>query len=348
MQFDGRVVVAPRPLRPAADDYVATAEVPGGLSRARGTQKVLGRIRPARPFYLGGNNEFVTGTFERPAELGTSGFITRMRRGCSIHPRLLYRGGVMKCNYVNCGEEFEPLVAHQLYCGPTHAKAAQKKRNSKTKVAETVSRNCLRCKGSFSVSTDNRKKVYCSKKCKHQSAKQRNLHKRGLARTAIPPQSQKLEPKEKPPVISVWKVCQYRKCGKSFETTYSDKEYCRSSHKTYEKYLRSGKTRRGRNPQRVKAVKDYIYADKIRKGCSECPERRPNALAYHHVDPKTKKIAISSCKTLIAAKEEIEKCIVLCHNCHMVKEYGSGYKKDEKFVTVKIAVSFSIPTQSPN
>lgn len=53
----------------------------------------------------------------------------------------------------------------------------------------------------------------------------------------------------------------------------------------------------------------------IRCGYSECIE----ALDYHHIDPTTKKDTVARLLTHYNANdglEEIEKCILLCANCH--------------------------------
>jgi hypothetical protein len=62
--------------------------------------------------------------------------------------------------------------------------------------------------------------------------------------------------------------------------------------------------------------------------CSICGYNKcPSAMDFHHVDPKTKEYEISS---LIRSKsndeillKELDKCILLCSNCH--REYHAGY-----------------------
>lgn len=48
------------------------------------------------------------------------------------------------------------------------------------------------------------------------------------------------------------------------------------------------------------------------------------ALEFHHLDPGAKEFTISHCKstTFNKIKSELNKCIILCSNCH--KEYHSG------------------------
>lgn len=57
-------------------------------------------------------------------------------------------------------------------------------------------------------------------------------------------------------------------------------------------------------------------------GCCQNPEckyfRCIAALTFHHIDPRTKAFAINDGRTRNweKLKEELDKCILLCHNCH--------------------------------
>jgi hypothetical protein len=53
-------------------------------------------------------------------------------------------------------------------------------------------------------------------------------------------------------------------------------------------------------------------------GCSKCGEKKYYLLDFHHIDPTTKSFQISQgeSKGWEKIKQEIEKCIVLCANCH--------------------------------
>jgi hypothetical protein len=92
-----------------------------------------------------------------------------------------------------------------------------------------------------------------------------------------------------------------------------------------------GKENRG---DTYRASRELVYADKIAKGCSRCPERRPSCLQYHHLDPSKKvagigKLMQSAHPDVVAA--EMAKCILLCANCHFVEEHGDGYVKEEHY-----------------
>lgn len=53
-------------------------------------------------------------------------------------------------------------------------------------------------------------------------------------------------------------------------------------------------------------------------GCAKCGEKRHYVLDFHHIDPSQKNNTINNLRTcsLETLQKEIEKCIVLCSNCH--------------------------------
>jgi hypothetical protein len=59
---------------------------------------------------------------------------------------------------------------------------------------------------------------------------------------------------------------------------------------------------------------------KITCSCLQCGESHPACLEFHHRDPNKKKMTISGAVrrgwSLKRLKREIEKCDVLCANCH--------------------------------
>lgn len=66
--------------------------------------------------------------------------------------------------------------------------------------------------------------------------------------------------------------------------------------------------------------KKKIFEDYQReKGCYFCNENEPACLDFHHKDPSEKKFNISHyCKRFPIERtfKEIEKCVVVCANCH--------------------------------
>lgn len=62
-----------------------------------------------------------------------------------------------------------------------------------------------------------------------------------------------------------------------------------------------------------------VRAYKIARGCQRCGYRRSaRALCFHHPDPSVKQVEIGRSVFISATRlwAEIEKCQVLCMNCH--------------------------------
>lgn len=74
----------------------------------------------------------------------------------------------------------------------------------------------------------------------------------------------------------------------------------------------------------VDGKRQYVQKLKEEGSCIECGEDRTAALVYHHENPDEKKFSVSnpSGHSLEEIKEELEKCVLLCANCHMVEHYG--------------------------
>jgi len=72
---------------------------------------------------------------------------------------------------------------------------------------------------------------------------------------------------------------------------------------------------------------------KLAVGCSICGYKAHHAaLEFHHRDPATKKFRVADGRnySLKAVLLEIEKCDVVCSNCHRVLEYEFGKSNRER------------------
>ncbi|MBR5939451.1 hypothetical protein IKZ77_02785 [Candidatus Saccharibacteria bacterium] len=71
--------------------------------------------------------------------------------------------------------------------------------------------------------------------------------------------------------------------------------------------------------------KDSLQNLKSEIKCAKCGENRGYVLDFHHKDPATKEATIarmtSNKYTLDKLEKELEKCIVLCANCHREFHY---------------------------
>lgn len=69
---------------------------------------------------------------------------------------------------------------------------------------------------------------------------------------------------------------------------------------------------------------------KVKSGCTVCNySDDPVALDFHHKNPKNKFMGVSTMITqgysTDRIMDEIDKCEILCANCHSIKEYGNIY-----------------------
>ena len=103
---------------------------------------------------------------------------------------------------------------------------------------------------------------------------------------------------------------------KQYNKEYHKKYYQKNKKKKIAQAKRSNQMARKRN---VELVSSY----KKEKGCSICNENRPWCLDLHHLKDKKKSISKMAnkgwgWKTIL---KEIEKCQVLCRNCHANLHY---------------------------
>jgi hypothetical protein len=70
--------------------------------------------------------------------------------------------------------------------------------------------------------------------------------------------------------------------------------------------------------------------------CTKCEQNHPAALDFHHVDPSEKENLVSKLVSegcFAAAMTEVQKCIVLCANCHRIHHYEENTVKIQPLTT---------------
>lgn len=85
--------------------------------------------------------------------------------------------------------------------------------------------------------------------------------------------------------------------------------------------MKNKDTRKQQILERQRSIRDVIQAYKLSKGCQRCGyNRSARALQFHHRDKSTKDhtVAIMTRKgmNISVIMAEIEKCDVICANCH--------------------------------
>jgi hypothetical protein len=98
-------------------------------------------------------------------------------------------------------------------------------------------------------------------------------------------------------------------------------------HKQYHQKRKNDPEYRERRKKVIKNIivrnRKWVDQYKIDHGCAICGYNKcARALSFHHIDPNTKKCTISTlCNCRASSVEriqtEINKCIILCANCHM-------------------------------
>ena len=90
-------------------------------------------------------------------------------------------------------------------------------------------------------------------------------------------------------------------------------------------YYRCKRCRADRVTRRRRSMKEILIADAGGR-CVICGyDRHPCALAFHHLDPLSKRMPVSAggiSYALRTLRTEAQKCVLLCANCHAEVENG--------------------------
>ena len=72
--------------------------------------------------------------------------------------------------------------------------------------------------------------------------------------------------------------------------------------------------------ERLQTIRDWYQCWKATQSCKFCKESEVACLDLHHTDPTTKEYTVSNIVTtgfsIKKIQKEIDKCIVVCSNCH--------------------------------
>lgn len=102
------------------------------------------------------------------------------------------------------------------------------------------------------------------------------------------------------------------------------KEYQRNYQREW--HQRNREKRVARMYERKRAIREHIQGMKNQLSCVDCGQRHPATLHFHHLNSEDKVFDISHAVyrglSLDKIVKEIEKCIVLCANCHAIRHYN--------------------------
>lgn len=104
-----------------------------------------------------------------------------------------------------------------------------------------------------------------------------------------------------------------QKDGRRTECKVCSREYGRTKYT-----LQYGEKARARNRIRYTNISERIREYKVSRGCILCGEREAVCLEFHHLDSEDKEYNLSGSATRAwdSVLAEIQKCVVLCSNCH--------------------------------
>src|SRR5215469_14140919 len=107
------------------------------------------------------------------------------------------------------------------------------------------------------------------------------------------------------------------------------KEYQRNYQRSW--HQRHKAKRLARMYEKKAATYEYVQHIKSQLRCVDCGERHPATLQFHHLNSEDKVFNISRAAnrgvSLDRIKKEINKCIVLCANCHIIRHYNMRNQK---------------------
>ncbi len=105
-------------------------------------------------------------------------------------------------------------------------------------------------------------------------------------------------------------------------------------------YLGHKGTQVAYNKARRTRLREYIWSFLVGKTCADCPEDDPIVLQFDHEEAENKILAVAEMTnqgwSQVRIKEEIEKCVIRCANCHArrtAKQFGWFDKKTAFFAS---------------
>ncbi len=108
---------------------------------------------------------------------------------------------------------------------------------------------------------------------------------------------------------------------------YKDKEKARERNKRYHKIWYQKNREKAKNDVFVRRqeIKEWFWNYKKKLSCSRCGDSHPAIIDFHHTNSEEKEAGIVEMVVNGYSKEtilaEIEKCEVVCSNCHRKIHY---------------------------
>ncbi len=78
--------------------------------------------------------------------------------------------------------------------------------------------------------------------------------------------------------------------------------------------------------RKMKAKRKQYYVDLMGGKCADCKQSYPLCVFdFHHTDPDKKDVSIATSlnNSLRYIEKEIDKCVLLCANCHRIRHHAT-------------------------
>lgn len=135
------------------------------------------------------------------------------------------------------------------------------------------------------------------------------------------------------------KICSKCKTEKSLESftitnskTGAHHRWCKACVKEYDHNRHKSQTKKIKQQKKARKqeILEWYLKLKSTLKCSWCIESHPACLTFHHTNPAEKETEVAQGVAWGWSKEhilnEIEKCIVLCFNCHSKHHFSEKYQ----------------------
>jgi hypothetical protein len=116
---------------------------------------------------------------------------------------------------------------------------------------------------------------------------------------------------------------------------YKDPKFKQTKQKTYVStyYEKNKATVIAASAASAKAYKDKWRSFKATLACIKCGQNHPATFDFHHIDSSTKEESVNKLiknRAFKRAMEEVQKCVVLCANCHRIHHHDERLVKKAK------------------
>lgn len=104
-----------------------------------------------------------------------------------------------------------------------------------------------------------------------------------------------------------------------------NREYYRKNHGRLRAYARAYSKAHPKDRRRYRVRRDAIRWYKATKGCADCGEKDPIVLSFDHLPEYEKSFTVRNDgggRVLSVVWEEIQKCEVVCMNCHLRRTHS--------------------------